>query len=194
MKKIIQIEKKSEICEALYEFEDIFPHLKEKVLSFENYSEKLSKYALVYLAYENGGNGILSDSNFLNTNNIKWEGCQNKERYCRPESSKFFFENAKSRKEPAPFGILIMYANDKENKTAYISLIGVKREFFGKGCGAYLMEQAEGIAKAEGMSKMMLEVDNDNIRAQKFYEKCGFSRGGEKSGTSFHMIKGLLKY
>lgn len=237
MKKLIKIEKENEICAALYEFEDIFPHLREKVISFEKYSEKLSQYAYVFLAYEdigapdcqNAGKSLTHNNAFENINGIKrggWENKENISRGCKeseslengnlsdnlrvekPEplavlvtqedkeksDSNDLTDNRKNQESECcavPFGILIMYANDKETKKAYISLIGVKREFFGKGRGAYLMSKAEEIARKEKMCNLMLEVDNDNVRAQKFYKKCGFSQCDVNSGKSFYMIKGL---
>lgn len=71
-------------------------------------------------------------------------------------------------------GILVFYANDTNRKCAYISLIGVKDTYQGKGLGKWLLEFCENEAKQNGMKIIALEVDNDNLNGMKFYKRNGF--------------------
>ncbi|TMV48194.1 GNAT family N-acetyltransferase [Paenibacillus mesophilus] len=64
------------------------------------------------------------------------------------------------------------------NKYAYIEDIAVDRSYRKHGIGRRLIEQAKRWAKAGGMPGIMLETQNNNVRACKFYEKCGFVLGG----------------
>lgn len=88
-------------------------------------------------------------------------------------------------------GILIFYANDKQSKTAYISLIGVKKDKEGNGIGKALLKYCEKISMQAGMCKLKLEVNKENIGAIKFYEKNGFAFIEKNSQNSFYMIKEL---
>lgn len=64
------------------------------------------------------------------------------------------------------------------NKYAYIEEIAVDRSYRKHGVGRKLIEQAKRWAKAGGMPGIMLETQNNNVRACKFYESCGFVLGG----------------
>lgn len=84
-------------------------------------------------------------------------------------------------------GILVFYANDKESKEAYISLIGVKRGNTRNGIGKELLGCCNEISRKCGMSKIKLEVDQDNMNAIKFYKKNGFSFVSRSERNSFYM-------
>lgn len=77
-------------------------------------------------------------------------------------------------------GILAIYTNDKLNKTAFISCIGLHPDFQGKGYGKLLMNQAITSTRNEGMEKIELEVNLKNTRAARFYYKYGFTKITEK--------------
>ena len=49
----------------------------------------------------------------------------------------------------------------------------------GKGYGKFLIEMAVGELKKLGFKKILLWVLEENHRARKFYEKCGFVQTGE---------------
>lgn len=51
--KMRKIAEATEISGILQQFDEIFPHLKEKIDNIETFSEKLAKYALVYVGEEN---------------------------------------------------------------------------------------------------------------------------------------------
>jgi ribosomal protein S18 acetylase RimI-like enzyme len=64
------------------------------------------------------------------------------------------------------------------NRYAYVEDIAVHRSYRGLGIGRQLIEQAKLWARAGGMPGIMLETQSNNVRACKFYERCGFIIGG----------------
>jgi GNAT superfamily N-acetyltransferase len=48
----------------------------------------------------------------------------------------------------------------------------------GKGLGAQLLAYAVGRAKADGLLRLILLTDGDNVNAQRLYERAGFKRSG----------------
>lgn len=141
--QFIKINEKCAIYNLLTEFQDVFPHLMDKISNLEDYAEKLSELAYVYSAEKNG------------------------------ES----------------VGILIFYANDEKSRTAYISLIGVKKGYECKGIGKELLDHCEEVSLQNDMLRLKLEVDKDNITAIKFYKKNGFVTLNETERNSFYMQK-----
>ncbi|GIO66432.1 GNAT family N-acetyltransferase [Paenibacillus sp. JTLBN-2024] len=75
------------------------------------------------------------------------------------------------------------------NEYACIEDIKVDRKFRRHGVGTKLVEQAKRWAKASGMPGLMLETQNNNVRACKFYERCGFFIGG----FDMQVYKGINK-
>ena len=145
MKQLVKLNNQDDILNLLYDFDDVFPHLKEKVKDYEAFALKLKENAFVYKAAIN--------------DNV--------------------------------FGILVFYANDNDTKRAYISLIGVKKEYRATGLGRYLIDSCIEFSKANGMKSILLEVDNDNKNAISFYHRLGFEKTGEASKTSIHMKKDI---
>ncbi|MCX7843648.1 MAG: ribosomal protein S18-alanine N-acetyltransferase [Clostridia bacterium] len=60
----------------------------------------------------------------------------------------------------------------------HITNIAVHPEFRRNGVGSALLEKLIERAKAEGITKMTLEVRKSNYAAQKLYSKYGFLDGG----------------
>lgn len=56
----------------------------------------------------------------------------------------------------------------------------LKRKAFGSGAAQQLMQHCLGEAKRLGFVRIYLGVWEKNYRAQRFYEKCGFAKIGEK--------------
>jgi ribosomal protein S18 acetylase RimI-like enzyme len=52
----------------------------------------------------------------------------------------------------------------------------VRPECRGRGVGAQLLAYAIGRAKAEGLLRLILLTDGDNVNAQRLYERAGFKR------------------
>lgn len=75
------------------------------------------------------------------------------------------------------------------NKYAYVEDIKVDKQYRGYGVGNKLIEQAKRWMKDGGMTGIMLETQNKNVRACKFYESCGFVIGGFDS----YVYRGLDK-
>ncbi|KAB2460223.1 streptothricin N-acetyltransferase SatA [Bacillus sp. CH126_4D] len=73
------------------------------------------------------------------------------------------------------------------NHYAYIEEITVDKKHRTLGVGKRLIGQAKQWAKEGNMPGIMLETQNNNVAACKFYEKCGFVIGG----FDFLIYKGL---
>lgn len=56
----------------------------------------------------------------------------------------------------------------------YLSLIGVRDTFRGRGVGSFLMENLERMAREAGASRVTLMVSDFNIEAQAFYRRRGY--------------------
>lgn len=86
-------------------------------------------------------------------------------------------------------GFVIFYANDSRERMAYISLIAVSKEFRRQKMGTELLWVCEKISKEMGMKGVRLEVDRDNLKAQRFYESLGFYVQKDQGAESFYMEK-----
>ncbi|GAA3400398.1 GNAT family N-acetyltransferase [Paenibacillus hodogayensis] len=64
------------------------------------------------------------------------------------------------------------------NGYACVEDIAVDRKYRRYGIGRRLIEQAKQWAGAGGMPGIMLETQNNNVEACRFYESCGFVIGG----------------
>lgn len=64
------------------------------------------------------------------------------------------------------------------NKYCYIEDIAVSSEFRGIGIGKSLLQTAISWAKSGELCGIMLETQDLNISACRFYKKCGFKIGG----------------
>ncbi|WP_088292098.1 streptothricin N-acetyltransferase SatA [Bacillus mycoides] len=82
-------------------------------------------------------------------------------------------------------GVMVLKKN--WNRYAYIEDIKVEKECRGLGIGRKLIEQAKQWAKDGEMPGIMIETQNNNVAACKFYEKCGFVIGG----FDFLVYKGI---
>lgn len=71
-------------------------------------------------------------------------------------------------------GYAAIYANNMEKKEAFITLIGVDRDFQHQGIGQLLMLKCKEIAAKKGMKTIRLEVLYVDLGAQRFYRKMGF--------------------
>lgn len=88
-------------------------------------------------------------------------------------------------------GFLSFYANDKETKTGYIALIGVLKEFQGKGIAQNLMDLCIQECRKAGMNQIKLEVKKENKRAIQFYRHYEFIELQDASVKSIYMQKVL---
>jgi ribosomal protein S18 acetylase RimI-like enzyme len=60
----------------------------------------------------------------------------------------------------------------------YLTIIEVfvSPEYQGKGVGKMLLDHAKDFAKSNELAGLMVQTENENIPAQKLYEKTGFNR------------------
>lgn len=87
-------------------------------------------------------------------------------------------------------GFSCFYCNDNQSKTAYLSLIAVKREYEHQGYGTRLVEEVKQIARDKEMNRLRLEVRKNNDRAISLYKKEGFLPE-QMLENSFYMITEL---
>lgn len=88
-------------------------------------------------------------------------------------------------------GMAAMYVNDLITKTAYISLIGIRKEHQGTGCGTLLLRHCILEAQKAGMEKIRLEVDDSNINARKFYHRHGFVLERASERNSCFLVRAI---
>jgi RimJ/RimL family protein N-acetyltransferase len=79
-------------------------------------------------------------------------------------------------------GLLAIHKSRDEDKpnAGEIGGIYLIEEFWGKGYGRKMMDFAITALKNMGCNEIILWVLEDNARARRFYEKCGFSFDGTK--------------
>lgn len=90
------------------------------------------------------------------------------------------------------FGFSAVYMNDFETKTAYITLIGVSKDYKHKHIGTKLLLFSEEKAKEFGMEFMRLEVKKNNSVAISFYKKNNYEYDNKETDTSFFMLKKII--
>jgi|SRR5690625_3046066 len=64
------------------------------------------------------------------------------------------------------------------NEFAYVEDIKVDRKYRRNGIGCLLMNEAKNWSQNNGFAGIMLETQNNNVSACKFYERYGFIIGG----------------
>jgi len=71
-------------------------------------------------------------------------------------------------------GLMVLYANDMETRTAHLPLISLLPTCRGRGLGNIMMRRAIAQARQRGMERLTLTVDHDNSPAQRLYAALGF--------------------
>ena len=86
-------------------------------------------------------------------------------------------------------GLIAVYCNDQKGRIAYITSVSVIRTWAGRGVGTLLMNQCVERAKASGMQRVTLQVDEENVQAIRFYKKIGFTvcKGAPKITMSLNL-------
>ena len=82
-------------------------------------------------------------------------------------------------------GHIVLHRN--WNRFGWVEDIRVVAGYRGRGVGTKLIEAAVAWAKGGGMPGLMLETQDNNVPAVKFYESCGFKLGGFDS----YLYKGV---
>lgn len=71
-------------------------------------------------------------------------------------------------------GLVAAYLNDPARQAGFVTNVSVEAPFMGRGVGAALLDACLARARTDGFERLTLEVDGDNRRAIRFYEKFGF--------------------
>ena len=69
--------------------------------------------------------------------------------------------------------------------------LAIRRDFRGQGIGTRLLDAAEQEAILLGCCKLTLEVQQENVKARRLYERVGFDSGGPAGADSSFMTKTL---
>ena len=88
--------------------------------------------------------------------------------------------------------LISFYANDFENYNAYLTLICVSKDYRKNSIlklGYQLMIKMIDECKKIKMKSILLETDNNNYHAQKFYERFGFIRINENNNMYRYELK-----
>ncbi|MGO4568104.1 GNAT family N-acetyltransferase [Rhizobium sp. 2YAF20] len=82
-------------------------------------------------------------------------------------------------------GLLAMYCNSPEQKSAFITNVSVLEEWRGRGIAGALIEQSMSCARQKQFQTICLEVEAGNLAAVAAYGKYGFvaSDGGQSTLT-----------
>ncbi|MEO9111999.1 MAG: GNAT family N-acetyltransferase [Lacunisphaera sp.] len=94
-------------------------------------------------------------------------------------------------------GIVALYCNDQIDRVGFITLLGVHPQCRGRGLGHLLLQRAVSEMRAQGMTRVRLQVAADNCRAIAFYLSHGFHEAGNDRAMAifprtFYMEKALL--
>lgn len=73
-------------------------------------------------------------------------------------------------------GVVAGYTENIENDLAYISLVGVRPKYSGKGIASKLIKEFLNICKSKQIRKAHVYTDARNKKAIAMYEKLGFER------------------
>ena len=87
-------------------------------------------------------------------------------------------------------GFAAMYNNDSINNIAYITLIGVLKEYQNMHIGSQLIDTCFKNAIKRGKTKIKLQVNPNNSKAINFYKYKGFSFEDEHN-ENLYMSKNL---
>jgi ribosomal-protein-alanine N-acetyltransferase len=80
-------------------------------------------------------------------------------------------------------GLVATYIRNSNQIEGFITSVSVCNDFEGQGIGSQLMQRCLASASAYGLTKLSLEVAEQDVRAFEFYLKFGFqSIGTGKSG------------
>ena len=88
-------------------------------------------------------------------------------------------------------GYVAMYANDRENGTAFITLLAVDPAYQNLHLGSRLLDAAIALAAHKGMRRIRLEVKLDNHRAIRLYERKGFRKQEQTPNGTVFLVKQL---
>ncbi len=72
-------------------------------------------------------------------------------------------------------GLVAVYCNDVETKSAYITSVSVVRECSGLGIASRLLEMCISYVELNFFTKIVLEVNASNAPAVNLYKKYGFA-------------------
>ena len=94
--------------------------------------------------------------------------------------------------EDSLIGLIAVYCNDVSRNLSFITTVSVAPDAQGAGIASRLMEQCLAFLRDHGFRFVELEVDRENNKALRLYERFGFIPD-RSSGRSLHMVMDLDK-
>ena len=85
--------------------------------------------------------------------------------------------------------LAVYYPRFRSEVDAYFDLLATAPKYGGRGYGSRLMQAAEDSARAEGMVRMHLHTNIENVVAHTMYKKRGYEI--IESEPKLHMVKDL---
>jgi len=79
-------------------------------------------------------------------------------------------------------GLVAVYFNRIETKTAYVTNVSVSKKYQKMGIASMLLRQCIEYGLIHNFETIQLEVSADNIKALQFYSKFKFQKSGYKNG------------
>ena len=126
--------------------------------------------------------------------NLSVEGTAEKfRRYLQESPENLFYCAAHGSKIIGHFNIGKSRGEDKLNSGEIIGFY-LTEEFWGKGYGRKMMNYAVDELKNMGYNEAILWVLEDNGRARRFYEKCGFVFDGSKKEIEIGKVLIEIRY
>ncbi len=80
-------------------------------------------------------------------------------------------------------GLIAAYVNDYKTKIVYISNVSVLLEYSGRNIAKKLLENCIEFSKYQQFKEIRLEVNKENLRAIRFYEKNNFMKISENNNS-----------
>lgn len=80
------------------------------------------------------------------------------------------------KRENQYVGVVAGYTENIENGLAYISLVGVRPQYSGKGIASKLIKEFLDVCRSKHIKKAHVYTDVRNEKAIAMYEKLGFER------------------
>ena len=77
-------------------------------------------------------------------------------------------------------GYVVLYANDRNTRRAFVAMLGVRPEYQRHRCGKALLNACEEFSRWKDMQTIALEVLKANTNAQEFYRHMGFRKESER--------------
>lgn len=88
-------------------------------------------------------------------------------------------------------GIVAVYYNNEDGMSGFITNVSVEKRYEGLGIAKNLLNICLDIGRMKGFNQVSLKVNQENVKAMRFYEHLGFVNRPEKSLEDIYMFCNL---